>query len=241
MKNNQVYIRERKVVTIIRDIHLNLETRQVLRREGIRKYGSVKPEIIALIDELLVGIKDDCLLEPAIAYKIYPVTDIDQERLSVANIALHSPLFASVLPNAEKLAVILCTIGSKLENKVTKYLSKGEPLRGMLLDGMGSTAVDLLAQEACKLISRIALSHGHQASSPISPGMSGFPITEQRQLFQLVPSAQIGVNLSTSGVMVPLKSVSMVVGIGKGMVVRTQAEVCASCNLNRTCHYRVGK
>ncbi len=228
-------------MTIIRDIHLNLETRQVLRREGIRKYGSVKPEIIALIDKLLADIKDECLLEPAIAYETYPITEINQQQLSLAGITLHSPLFASVLPNAEELAVVLCTIGPKLENKVTDYLGRGEPLRGMLLDGIGSAAVDSLAQEACRLIAGIASSHGYQASSPFSPGMSGFPITEQRQLFQLIPSEQIGVSLSASGVMVPLKSASMVVGMGQGMIVRTQAEVCAHCNLSGTCHYRFGK
>jgi hypothetical protein len=226
-------------VTIIRDIHLNLEPGQVLRREGIRKYGSVKPEIKTLIDELLTCVKDDCLLEPAIICETYPITEIDQYKLSLAgDESLHSQLLNSVLSNAKELAVAICTIGPKLEKKVTEHVGRGEPLRGMLLDGIGSAAVDSLAQEACRLIAGIALSHGYQASSPFSPGMHGFPITEQSRLFQLVPAEQIGVSLTVSGIMVPLKSASMVVGIGQGMTVRTQAEVCASCNLSRTCHYR---
>jgi len=226
-------------VAIIRDIHLNLELRQVLRREGIRQYGSVRPGIKSLIDELLVGIKDEYLLEPAIVCETYPITEIDQYKLSLAgDKALHSPLLASVLSNAKELAVVICTIGPKLEKKVTEHLGRGKPLRGMLLDGIGSAAVDSLTQEACRLVAGIASSHGYQASSPFSPGMYGFPITEQSRLFQLVPAEQIGVSLTVSGVMVPLKSASMVVGIGQGMTVRTQAEVCASCNLSRTCHYR---
>ena len=226
-------------MAIIHDIHLNLEPGQILRREGIRKYGSVKPEIIALIDKLLAGIKDECLFEPAIICETYPVSEIDQYKLSLAgDKELHSQLLTSILSNAKELAIAICTIGPKLEKKVTEYLGRGEPLRGMLLDGIGSAAVDSLAQEACRLIAGIALSHGYQASSPFSPGMHGFPITEQSRLFQLVPAEQIGVSLTVSGVMVPLKSASMVVGIGQGMTVRTQAEVCASCNLSRTCHYR---
>jgi hypothetical protein len=228
-------------VAIIRGIHLNLEPELVLRREGIRNNSQVKPEIITLIDELLVNIEDEHILEPAVIYEIHPINKINKKQLSLGQITLNGSIFSSALPNATELAVILCTIGPQLENKVTEYLSRGEPLRGMLLDGIGSAAVDSLSQEACKLITGIASSQGHQASSPFSPGMSGFPITEQRQLFNLISPERIGVSLSISGVMVPLKSVSMVVGIGQGMIVRKQGEVCARCNLSKTCHYRVGK
>ena len=228
-------------MAIIRDIRLNLETKQVLRREGIKNNSQVKPEIITLIDELLVIVEDEHILEPAVAYEIHPINKINKKQLSLGQITLNGSIFSSALPNATELAVILCTIGPNLENKVTEYVGRGEPLRGMLLDGIGSAAVDSLSQEACKLITGIASSQGHQASSPFSPGMSGFPITEQRQLFNLTSPERIGVSLSISGVMVPLKSVSMVVGIGQGMIVRTQAEICARCNLSRTCHYIVGK
>lgn len=228
-------------MTIIRDYQLNLETKQVLRREGIRRHGSVKPEIINLIDELLVTIKDNHLLEPTVAFETHIITEIDQSKLSLTNVNLHSPLFASSMLNAKELAVVLCTIGPRLEHKVTEYLGKNEPLRGILLDGIGSAAVDLLTQEICRHIAGIASTRGYQASSPLSPGTSNFPITEQKQLFQLVPSEQIGVRLSGSGIMVPRKSTSMVIGIGQGMKVRVQEEVCAHCNLSRTCLYRYGK
>lgn len=61
-------------MTIIHDIHLSLDTKQVIRREGIRQYSSVRPETKALIDGLLVSTKDNHLLEPAMAYEIYPIT-----------------------------------------------------------------------------------------------------------------------------------------------------------------------
>jgi hypothetical protein len=47
-------------------------------------------------------------------------------------------------------------------------------LRGMLLDGIGSAAVDSLTEEACKLIADEASSRGYEASSPISPGDARF-------------------------------------------------------------------
>ncbi len=226
-------------MTIVRDIHLSLEKKQILRREGIRQQSSVRPEIITLIDELLVSIGDEHLLESVCAYEIYPVSRIDHNQLSLAgNKVLHGPILTSALSDAGELAVAVCTIGTGLEKKVAEYLGGSEPLRGLLLDGIGSAAVDSLAQEACKLITDAALLRGYQTSSPFSPGMPGFPITEQWQLFRLVPAEEIGVSLAASGMMVPRKSVSMAIGLGQQATAWKRRDTCASCNLSNTCLYR---
>jgi len=227
-------------VTTVRDIHLNLEKRQILRREGIRQQSSVRPEITNLIDELLVSIDDEHILEPVCAYEIYPISRTDYPKISLAgDMVLHSPLLASALSSAEELAVAVCTIGPKLEKRVTDYLGAREPLRGLLLDGIGSAAVDSLAQEACELIQNEASLRGYQASSPFSPGIPDFPITEQWQIFRMVPSEEIGVRLAASGIMVPRKSVSMVIGLGEKATIQKRGEACARCNLNKTCHYKM--
>ncbi|MBM4276495.1 MAG: hypothetical protein FJ130_01265 [Deltaproteobacteria bacterium] len=208
---------------------------------GFREQASLRPEIKSLIDELLAGAKNDFLLEPAIAYGIYPLTEMNRGRLPLEdNGVIHDPLLPSLLSGADEFAVVICTIGHRLEKQVTNYFKQDEPLRGVLLDGIGSAAVDLLAEEACKLMTERASSRGYQAGSPISPGMQGLPITEQRWLFKMAPAQKIGVGLTSSGVMSPLKSTSMIIGIGPQMKTWTRAEVCAQCGLRKTCPYRKG-
>jgi hypothetical protein len=225
---------------VIRDIPLSLKTKEVLRREGFRAHSRVRPQIKNLILELLASVKKAHLLAPATAYEIYPITGMSQGQLSLkGNMVVHSPLLPSLLPGAKELAAVVCTIGPKLEKQVTNYFNQGEPLRGVLLDGIGSAAVDSLSQEACKFIDGEALSHGYQASSPISPGMPGLAITEQRQLLKMVPAREIGVSLTSAGIMVPRKSASMVIGVGSQMPTWTRAEVCARCRLKKTCPYRI--
>ena len=225
---------------VICDIPLRLKIDDVLRREGIRKHSEVRTEINILIRELLASVKETHLLKPAIAYEIYTITDISQQQLSLqGKPVVHDRLLPSLLPRAKELAVAVCTIGPKLEGEASDYFNQGEPLRGTLLDGIGSAAVDSLSEEACKLIAEEASSHGYEASSPISPGMSGLSITAQRQLLKLVPAREIGVSLTSAGIMVPRKSVSMVMGIGPQMVKWTRAEVCARCHLEENCPYRI--
>ena len=225
---------------VIRDIPLSLKTKDILRREGISDYSRVRPEIAGVLRELLATTSEEHLLEPAIAYELYAITQVSHDRLSLENNAvLHGSLLPSVLSSAKELAVVVCTIGPALEKRATDYFSRDETLRGMLLDGIGSAAVDSLIQEVCKLVEQEASSSGYQVSSPLSPGMTDFPISEQWQMFQLVPSEEIGVSLTPSGVMVPLKSVSMVIGTGPQMPTWTRAESCAHCSLRKTCLYKV--
>jgi len=225
---------------VIRDIPLSLKTREVLRREGFRGHSKIRPEIKSLILELLASVKNAHLLEPAIAYEIHSITGMSHRQLSLeGNVVVHSPLLPSLLPEAKELAAVVGTIGPKLEKQVTDYFNRDEPLRGLLLDGIGSAAVDSLTEEVCKFMAGEALSRGYQASSPISPGMPGLPITEQWQLLEMVPAREIGVSLTSAGIMVPRKSASMVIGIGPQMTRWTRAEVCAHCSLRKTCPYRI--
>ena len=227
---------------VIRDIPLSLKTREVLRRQGLGGGAKVRPEIKILIREILASLKKARLLEPAVAYEYYMVRSMTGSQISLeGDKAIHGPLLPAVFPEAKELAVLLCTIGPRLEGQAADYFNQGEPLRGTLLDGIGSAAVDSLTEEVCKFIAEEASSRGYEASSPISPGMPGLPITEQWQLLKLVPAGEIGVSLTSSGIMVPRKSVSMVMGIGPKMAKWTRAEVCARCSLRETCHYKVTK
>ena len=229
-----------KYMPVIRDITLSLKTREVLRRQGFKGHSKIRPQIKSIILELLAAVENAHLLEPAAAYEYYQVTGMSPSQASLeGNKAIHGPLLPTIFPKAKELAVLVCTIGPKLEKQVTDYSKSGETLRGMILDGIGSAAVDMLIPEACRLIASEASSHGHQASSPVSPGWPGLPIEEQWHLLKLVPAEEIGVSLTTSGIMVPRKSASMVIGIGPQMATWTQAEVCARCNLRKTCPYRI--
>jgi hypothetical protein len=225
---------------VIRDIPLSLKTSEVLRRQGLGRGAKVRPEIRLLIRELLASLNKSRLLEPAVAYEYYRVRSMDGSRISLeGDKALHGPLLPAIFPEAKELAVILVTIGPKLEKQVTDYSKKGAALQGMTLDGIGSAAVDKLVAEFLRLIATEVSSRGYEISSPVGPGMPGFPLTEQWNLLGLVKAGEIEVTLTSSGMMVPRKSTSMVMGVGPQMTRWTQAEVCARCTLRETCHYKL--
>ena len=225
---------------VICDIPLSLKTREVLRRQGLGGGAKVRPEIKDLILESLASVKKARLLEPVAAYEYYTVSSMNGSQISLeGDKAIHGPLIPAVFPEAKVLAVLICTIGPRLEKQVTDYSKSGEAMRGMILDGIGSTAVDMMALEVLRRLASEVSSRVYEISSPVNPGMPGFPLTEQWNLLGLVNADEIGVSLTASGVLVPRKSASMVIGIGPKMTRWTQAEVCARCSLRETCHYKV--
>ncbi len=223
---------------IIRDIHLELKTEEVLRREGFTGYASARPEIKDLTIELLAGVKT--LLKPAIAYEIYRISEINKEKVNLeGGMVINGTLISSTFPRSKEIAVAVCTIGQELEKQVTAYSKGGQALNGILLDGIGSAAVDSLIFKACSIINNEVSVRNYQVGSPLNPGMPGLPLTEQWNLLNMVPAKEIGVSLTTSGIMVPRKSTSMILGVGEKMQRWEQAQVCANCNLNQTCPYRI--
>jgi hypothetical protein len=226
---------------VIRDIPLSLAyDDEVLRRQGLGGGVRVRPEIKELITELLAEVAKERFLEPAVAYEYYPITAMDADRISLkGGKTIEAPLLPATFPEAKELIVLVGTIGPGLEKRVTEYSKGGKALRGMVLDGIGTAAVDRLIPGAMALIAAEVASRGYEIGSPINPGMPGFPMTEQWSLLKLVPSKEIGISLSSSGVLIPRKSTSMVIGIGPKMTRWTQAEVCGRCSLRESCLYRI--
>jgi hypothetical protein len=225
---------------VIRDIPLSLKTGAVLRRQGLGGKAKVRPEIKSLTLELLASVENNHLLQTAAAYEYYTVTGMSGVQISLeGDKAVHGPALPALFLEAKELAVIICTIGPKLEKQASGYTRNGQALRGMLLDGIGSAAIDTLIPEVLKLIAAEVSSRGYEVSSPVNPGMPGFAMTEQWNLVELVKADEIGVSLTNSGILVPRKSVSMVIGIGPRMTRWTQAEVCARCSLRESCPYKI--
>jgi hypothetical protein len=227
---------------VIHDIPLRLNIEQLLRRQGLGGGAKVRRETKDLILELLASVRKMQLLQPAAAYEYYPVTGMNGDRVWLeGGGAIHGPLIPAMLPEAKELAVLLCTIGPGLEKQVTEYSGSGQVMKGMILDGIGSAAVDMLISQVVMSMASDVSPRGYEMSSQVCPGMPGFPLSEQWNLLRLVDADEIGVSVIGSGVLVPRKSSCMVVGIGPEMPRWTQAEVCARCSLRETCHYKVAE
>jgi hypothetical protein len=220
----------------IRTWDLQLGVDHVLRGQGAdaASVRSRSPQLVALAERAVrEGVS---MIRPAVLYCRLEVKNVVHHRIQLGGGSeLRGSLIGQHLMSAIEVVFILCTIGPDLEREVSEVFPT-DPLYGLALDGLGSAAVEALANAACHRFELQAREDGFETSIPLSPGMTGWPVEEgQPQLFNVLHADQIGVKVSPSWVMQPSKSLSMVIGVGSGMKRGTACEYCA---LHDTCRYQ---
>jgi hypothetical protein len=138
---------------------------------------------------------------------------------------------------AERIALGVCTIGRGLPERVRALAKRGEPLRALVLDAIGSAAVEAATDAVNAVICEEVAQTSRFTNRRISPGYRSWSIEAQREIFALLPSSIHGVELTPALVMDPLKSVSFGVSVGRGVRHSKYVSICAYCNL-RSCRYR---
>ncbi len=216
---------------------LDLQVDDILWGQGAdpQQVRASFPHLVRVAEEALLGGRP--LLRPATLHRRLAVREQRGHRLVLEEgTALAGPFVAQFLSGVDQVAVALCTIGGDLEARA-RALARQRPALALALDGLGSAAVEALAEQVCALLSQEAAAVGLETTSPLYPGMSGWPLEEgQRALLSLLDGATIGVRMQPGGLLVPLKSISLLLGWGKE--VSRGGSACERCDLRGRCRYR---
>jgi hypothetical protein len=177
------------------------------------------------------------LLHPKVVYQEFLIEGVLHEDLLLqGGNKIQSRLLAQHLAAANRVIVMLATIGDKLEQQVSKVWDS-DMIYALALDGAGSAAVEALANAACQYFEEQAVNDGLQVSIPFSPGMVDWSVADgQPQIFSLLVDARANVQLTSSCLMIPRKSLTMVMGIGEDL--KSSGRSCDFCMMRGTCRYQ---
>ncbi len=217
------------------EIEFNVD--DVLRGQGADP-GAIRKRSPRLVETAERALEEGrALLNPQTLYRELDVDVLRHERLALQDgSSLSGGLVSEHLGPAERVVLILCTVGVELEEHAS-VISNDDIVYGLALDGVGSAAVEALANSACKHFEDQAAEGGFQSSIPISPGMVGWPVdVGQPEIFSILEPEQLGVSLSEYGLMRPRKSLTMVLGFGP--VMQTAGRTCDYCAMRETCRYQ---
>jgi len=231
----QVTLRESS--SILKDWRAGLDVDSVLRGQGADPavIRSRNPTVTRFAERAMA--EGMTLLDPVVIYCRLPVESVRHERIVLPGGALLTgKLVAEHLAAAQEIVVIAATIGAGVEDRISQVLER-DPMYALALDGFGNAAIETLAVAACHHFSEAAAAEGMSASIPLSPGTMGWPAeVGQKEIFALLDTEKAGLKLSSYSVMIPRKSLSMVVGVGPDMV--QDASACNYCSMQATCRYQ---
>ena len=221
---------------VLRDLPLRIDRDEVLRFQGYQTRADVPTSsVLALFDEALT--LGERRMAPRVVYRAARVTDQSAHAIEAGGERLHIPEIARLWGRLEAVGAGICTIGEAVEETVTGLFEAREFPLAMMLDSVGSAAVESLAEYVNDVLCQVALPEGLKVTNRVSPGYAGWDTAEQAVLFRLCPGEPIAVTLNEACFMTPTKSISFLVGVGADARVDHYFAQCRRCWM-RDCAYR---
>jgi hypothetical protein len=185
----------------------------VLRLCRYRQRDEVAPAIWETA--VAMAARADLLAEPTALLRVMRVAAVGDDRVGLAD----GPVFsgarvASRLADCSLAVLFVLTLGPRLEDEVTARAERRELLEAFLLDIAGWAAIEA-ALRALRQALRARRPGPGRLGPRLAPGLADWPLDEQRALVDLFGDAGGLVRLTEHGVLVPVKSVTGLFGLGR--------------------------
>lgn len=221
---------------VLEGLPVRIDREEVLRFQGYKSDADVPTtEVLALFDAALA--LGEALMQPRVVYRAAPASQPSRDVIAAGGEQMHVPEIGRLWGSIEMVGAGVCTIGDAVETRVRELFDAREFPLAVMLDSVGSAAVESLTEFANDLVCRRALEEGIRATNRISPGYAGWDTSEQRALWALCPGDPIGVTLNDACFMTPEKSITFLVGLGPEARIDHYFTQCRRCWM-RDCAYR---
>lgn len=185
-----------------------------------------------LIEKTLIQAHSYCNIRGGYVIKNDIIIDRKEGTIQVNDISLAThKIITNQIKNADDMAIFVCTMGKGLSDWSQQLIQAGDMLEGYIVDTIGSVAVDLAMDIIQHDLGKKQKSVGIGITHRYSPGYCNWHVSDQQQLFKLLPADFCGIKLSSSSLMEPIKSISGIIGIGKNAVKGSyQCHICEDEN-----------
>lgn len=145
----------------------------------------------------------------------------------------------NLLKNARMVQVSVCTLGACLDQLRDQLRQEKKELRAFVLDTAAVLALAQLGKKLNQLAEMAASSRQWGVGRRMAPGsLEGWTMEDQMGLASILPIDKIGISLTRSGMLVPLKSATAVIGMGPNYSSPKVGTVCRWCRHQKGCVVR---
>jgi hypothetical protein len=184
-------------------------------------------DILQLINNVYAEINTIC--KPQYIYKVYNGNTCGNASIEINNTTFETgKMITHYLYGMEKCCIFATTAGIEYDTYKKQLREKGDIPEEFIADAIGSViaeaCVNALAGELAE-----AVANDYTCTYPYSPGYCNWKLTEQPLLFSLLPDTPCGITLTESCLMVPIKSITGIIGIGKN--IKRKKYACDICEM----------
>lgn len=216
---------------------VKVQKASVIKDLKLERFDDLPFDIDVILDELLE--EAGKLIEARVFYdkRCFVIDKANKNLILNKKNIIHEGIIYKNLSHCDYLLFIIATIGVGLENRVKEYFALGEYLKGMILDVIGNNALAELNRMFCSSIKEDLQRENYGMTCRYSPGEKNWDLKGQSVIFDILSPSKEVVDLSEHYMMRPLKSISGVYGIKKGIKSLQSENECSQCEL-KDCIYR---
>ncbi len=192
-------------------------------------------------DDLIGGVirRTPALCKLQTGYRILDIDKVEgsKKSLHIGGIQFYTQqIVTSQLKNADQAILFLCSIGPGMEGWSKQLAGEGDPTLSYFVDTVASDIVETAADVLHDHLTQHMKTQGLKVTNRYSPGYCDWVVEEQKKLFSMFPEGFCGVSLTDSALMIPIKSISGIIGVGKN--VEYKQYYCDTCG-RKDCTYKV--
>jgi hypothetical protein len=199
--------------------------------------GRPSPARTRLRAQALAMARDEALVHAAYSYRIVPLEAPAAPLLQAGGESLEAPWLLPASGTLSALGCAVCTLGPALERRVSGLFAQRRASLAMALDELGNELLFDISRRAQDRMQADASRRGLVMSGELRAGDPGLALEAQGAVLRLAGAERIDISLGESFLMHPLKSTSMVLGIGVDLPVSSWSR-CDTCNSRARCGVR---
>lgn len=184
------------------------------------------------------------IITPRAVYEIYPLKFFE-DRIEVegTNLVFNSKDILKLLRGCDECVLFAATIGTKIEME-TRKAEYVDLVKSIIMDSAATTFVERTCDYVQEIIEKEVKENGKCITMRYSPGYGDLPLECGKEILNILQSQKkIGLTTSSSGLMIPRKSVSAIIGIydsskDKDNKAKKGKKSCLECPNYNNCIYR---
>ncbi len=212
---------------------ISINVLRQLQRQGNTR--PLKPAPERLRREALALVEAESLVDAQASYRFVPIEHIgDQGVLCVDGLELPAPWLLPADGQLTAVACAVCTLGPALPARVQSLFAQRRASLAVGLDALGNELLFAASRVLQDRMLADAKKQNLSMAGELRSGDPGLAIETQSTVLQLAQAEHIGVTLSSGGMMHPVKTCSMVLGVGL-VLPKAQWSRCDSCPTRSRC------
>jgi hypothetical protein len=178
--------------------------------------------------------RDESLVDAAFSYRIVPLQGPAAPLLHAGGEQLEAPWLLPASGQLTALASGACTLCPALEQRVRDLFAQRRASLALALDELGNELLFEVSRRAQDRMYAEVARAGLTMAGELRAGDPGLALSAQGAVLRLASADDIGIRLGEGDLMFPLKSTSMVLGVGVDLPAANWSR-CDSCRTRERC------